>query len=409
MQRILFYNHTGQVSGAEKVLLAILERLDRQIYRPVLLCPASGTLAQSAKQLGVECLIAPELNARFTWRPDLLLTYLWSFFLAIAGQRRIVRQAEPDLLHANSIRAGLVATAATTGLGLPVIWHIHDLLPRHPFSTAIRLFVVLSKRVKILAVSEAAANRFKGWILHFFRRRQPQAVIRNAVNTDVFRPLPEVRGKVRESLDLNNDDFVFGSIGQITSRKGQLELLQAFATIRQEIPEARLVIAGAPLFNQDQLYLENIRQATVALGLDESVRFLGPRKDVAQLMAAFDVFVLNSESEAFSLVVLEALACGTPVIATAVGGTPEVVIHETTGWLIPVGDKEALTQALRVAFANPELRKQFSLRTPALMCSELTPAAYMKSLTQFYSKCAQTERNSSRPVTVLTPDRTDGL
>jgi glycosyltransferase involved in cell wall biosynthesis len=392
MQKVLFYNHTGQVSGAERVLLFVLEKLDRTRFAPALLCPADGPLAQAAAQFGAPHLAAPALQARFTRRPELLLRYLWSLFSAMSALRGQIRAAAPHLIHANSIRAGLVATAATVGLGVPVVWHVHDLLPRHPFSTAIRWFVALSSRTRLLAVSEAAADAFCGRLL----RRAPVKVLRNAVDAARFRPRPESRAALRAELGLAADAFVFGNLGQITARKGQLELLRAFA---DAAPDAALVIAGAPLFNQDHLYLEQVKRAVDELGLAGRVFFLGPRADAPELLAACDVFVLNSQSEAFSLVVLEALACGAPVIATAVGGTPEVVVNHYTGWLVPYGDGAALAAALREAQASPGLRAEFAARTPKLMQTDYTPAAYLTELEKFYQR--QTVIRRAPPVAAL--------
>ena len=160
--KILFYNHTGQVSGAERVMLMVLARLDRKSFDSLVVCPAQGPLEKMASLSGVRTDSLNVLEARFTWRVDLLARYLKSFFQVIRELRRKVIRFSPDLIHANSIRAGLVATAATFDLGTPVVWHLHDMLPRHPLSTAIRIFAALSSRARMIAVSEAVAINFSG-------------------------------------------------------------------------------------------------------------------------------------------------------------------------------------------------------------------------------------------------------
>jgi hypothetical protein len=158
--KILFYNHTGQVSGAERVLLMILARLDRRRFDPLVICPEPGPLIEMAAALSVPVQAVPDLDARFTWRIGLLLRYLRSFALVIRNLRQRVKQVRPDLIHANSIRAGLVATAATLGLGTTVIWHLHDLLPVHPISAGVRLVAFLCGRTRMIAVSSAVAENF---------------------------------------------------------------------------------------------------------------------------------------------------------------------------------------------------------------------------------------------------------
>src|SRR5436190_18882140 len=120
MKKILFYNHTGQISGAERVLLMILERLDRSRLEPVVLCPASGRLMRMTTDLGIKTVGLNPLAARFTWRADHLIRYVGSFVRVIRAARAAVVKEAPDIIHANSIRAGLVMSAATVGLGMPV-------------------------------------------------------------------------------------------------------------------------------------------------------------------------------------------------------------------------------------------------------------------------------------------------
>src|SRR5882762_9271001 len=160
--KIVFYNHTGQVSGAEHLLLMILSRLDRDRFDAEVICPEQGPLQAMAKELGVAVETVAGLEARFTWRGDRLALYLKSFYQVIKQLRRKIISSGPCLIHANSIRAGLVATAATLGLGTRVIWHLHDLLPRHPLSTAVRVFACLSSRSRMIAVSQAVAENFQG-------------------------------------------------------------------------------------------------------------------------------------------------------------------------------------------------------------------------------------------------------
>lgn len=134
--KILFYNHTGKISGAERVLLMILNERAANVD-PVVLCPTDGRLPEVVRERGIRAVSIDPLAARFTWRPDRLLQYLFSFMRVIKSVRSSVLAESPDLIHANSIRAGLVMSAATFGLGIPILWHVHDLIPRHPLSTAI--------------------------------------------------------------------------------------------------------------------------------------------------------------------------------------------------------------------------------------------------------------------------------
>src|SRR5207237_5099094 len=167
--KILFYNHTGTVSGAERVLSMILMHLDRDHFQPVVVCPRASRMMELVEQANVRTRALTQLEARFTWRLDRVLRYLTSFAAVIRRARQIVIEEEPDLVHANSIRAGLVLSAATFGLGVPIIWHAHDILPRHPLSSAVRLFAALRSHNHILAVSMSVSVRSPGSLLSLFQ------------------------------------------------------------------------------------------------------------------------------------------------------------------------------------------------------------------------------------------------
>ena len=354
--KILFYNHTGQVSGAERVLQMILNGLERERYECVVACPQNSKLFELMNFAGERTRALRLLEARFTWRPDRLLRYLSSFVQVIRDARTVVTEEAPDAIHANSIRAGIVMAAATIGLRVPVIWHGHDILPRHPLSTIVRLFALITGRNRILAVSQAVVSGFMGVMLKPFGRRVPIRVIHNAVDLERFKPDSDTRVTARAALGLTDAQPVIGMVGQLTSRKGQLELIESFVRVTREIPEAVLLIVGEPLFNRDEEYAEGLRRTAASQGIGDRVRFLGARSDVPQLMQAMDVLVVNSHEEPFALTVLEGLASGVAVVATAVGGTPEMINDGENGCLVPARDNEALGESLITLLHEPKLR-----------------------------------------------------
>ena len=389
--KILFYNHTGQVSGAERVLLLVLGRINGSRFSPSVICPAAGPLQQLVTDLGVPCGEVASLKARFTWRVDRFVGYLGSFGRLVRQVRHAAIKVDPDLIHANSVRAGLVATAATIGLRMPVIWHVHDMLPRHPLSTAIRLIVRCSRRTRIIAVSNAVASRFSG----------DAAVILNAVDLEKFLPEAADRIKTREDLELSPLDQVIGIVGQITPRKGQLELLEAFALVLKQIPQAFLIVVGAPLFNQDEEYLHRLKQAVATFGITERVLFTGARSDIAALTRAADLLVVNSLVEPFGLVVLEGMACGTPVLATAVDGIPEIIKDRYDGWLVPGGDQRALVSAMVELLNDPQLRAALSARGLERVKAAFTAERYIRELEEFYGEaCGKQSVVRDEPVTI---------
>jgi glycosyltransferase involved in cell wall biosynthesis len=379
--KILFYNHTGQASGAERLLLMILARLDRERFDPVVVCPEDGPLMKLAAEFAPVAAVE-SLQARFTWRADHLIGYLRSFLRVIHHFRQKVLSIKPDLIHANSIRAGLVATAATFGLKTRIVWHLHDLLPRHPLSSVIRAFAFLTSRTQMIAVSQAVADNFIGAFSPLKKRVQ---AILNGIDLEKFQPSQTARQAIREELKLDHAEPVIGIVGQLTQRKGQLELVRAFAQALSEIPQATLLIVGAPLFNRDEEYAALLKQTAQELVIGESVRFTGARGDVGAVMQALDLLVINSSAEPFGLVAVEAMACGIPILAAASGGIPEIIEHDKTGWLVPPGDEQTLAAAIVSLSRQPALRGHLAEQGKSHVRSHFSADRYLDELQAFYS------------------------
>lgn len=393
--KILFFNHTGKVSGAERVLLTIIARLDRSRFESVGLCPTDGPLMRMLGPLGVRTAEIESLSARFTWRPFRLLKYLASFLRLIRAARAAVVAEAPDIVHANSVRAGLVITAATMGMRTRVIWHAHDLLPRHPLSTAIRAAALAFPRTEIVAVSAAVADAFRGRLLSRFPARVRITVIHNAVDLELFQSHGLKRSETRRRLGFSERDLIVGTVGQLTPRKGQLELIEAFAEIAQDCPTAKLVIVGEALFNRDFEYADTLKKTAQQLEVGNRVLFLGQREDVPDITRALDVAVVNSRAEPFGLTVVEAMAAGTPVLATAVDGICEIVEHGRTGWLVESGDHYALVVGLRNLLADNKLRTKLSISALSSVRARFGADRFMTDFHNFYRRLATKSSNNA--------------
>jgi glycosyltransferase involved in cell wall biosynthesis len=363
MPKVLFYNHTRQVSGGERVLLQMLRVLEGEGYALSVACPTQGVgdLDELVRAAGVRVVPVPVLEARFTSDPFKIARYLQSVGRTVRQFRGMVRAERPDLLHANSVRAGIVATAATMGMGVPVLWHVQDDLPPHPISVAIRCLAWLSRRTEIVAVSQATAKVFCGR-LPFGDRSH---VLHNAIDRERFPaktiPLDAEAAAFRDELGLANEDFLVVAVGMINPRKGLLELVEGFEIVQRNLQQhgrrpAHLAMVGTAIFNDDHLYEAKVRARARELGLVGTVHFTGARGDVPAVLRAANLLVHNASIEPFGLVVLEAMASGTPVIAAAVGGVREIVEHGVNGELVasPLNDRESLPARICFAAANPE-------------------------------------------------------
>ena len=363
------------------MLLTILAGFDRTTVQPVVICPEPGPLRKMIIDLGVTVESSPVLDARFTWRPDHALRYLRSFARVIVQLRQQVIHLDPDVIHANSVRAGLVVTMATIGSRKRIIWHIHDVLPRHPFNPLIRVVALASRRTRIIAVAQAGADRFIG---SFLPLKQRVTVIPNGIDVARFRPDATARRKIHGELKLSEGERVIGMVGRLSPKKGQLELLRVFPEVLRKCPNTTLVIAGSPAFNREAEYAQLLEHTTKELGISDRIRMLGERDDVAAIMQSLDLLVVNSATEACSLVILEAMASGTPVLATKTGGTPEIIEHKKCGWLVPARDENALASAIIKLVGEPDLRAHLAENGRQRIASRFSISRCTSELQNYY-------------------------
>jgi len=168
------------------------------------------------------------------------------------------------------------------------------------------------------------------------------------------KPTLGARERIRGEFNFAATDFVTVLVARLHSLKDHQTALRAVDAARKQIPGLRLLLAGDG--DERAAIEETIRKR----GLEECVRLAGTRKDIADLLAASDVFLMSSISEGIPLTVIEAMAARRPVVSTAVGGLPELVEHGVTGFLAPSGDDRLLAAALVELYRRPELRNQMA-------------------------------------------------
>lgn len=162
------------------------------------------------------------------------------------------------------------------------------------------------------------------------------------------------RAALRQTWGFSAEDFVIGTVGRFDPIKNLPLLMKSIAVVAAKNPRVRgLLVGDGPVFAELSAFIAQ-------LGLTDRVRLTGFRNDAAQLVQCMDLFVLSSLSEGTSMALLEAMAGGVPVAVTAVGGNPEVVLTDETGWVVPSESLEALSAALLEAIDNPQKRQMFA-------------------------------------------------
>jgi len=327
--------------GAEQVVLDLATRLDRGRYESSVcsildVSGRQGACVGRLREAGVNVI-------------SLGLTHKRQLRRAMA-LRHVLRDLRPDILHCHMFHANVLGRWAGSRAGLRnIISTVHIAERRwRPWRFWLERQTDRMGAVTV-CVSKAA--------LEFHSRktgvpRERLVVIHDGVDTARFARPARPRGAVRAELGIGPDAKVAGSVGRLDPQKGYRHLVRAFAAILEEIPDAHLVIAG------DGPERAMLRALANVPGHAGRVHLVGARSDVPDLLHAFDVFVMPSIYEGFGLALVEAMAAGVPVVASAVDSLPEVLGADepggAAGRLVPPADPAAIAYAVCEALRNPD-------------------------------------------------------
>ena len=267
---------------------------------------------------------------------------------------RILRHERPGIVHTHTSKAGFLGRWAAWLCRIPIIVHTPH---GHVFwgyfgRLKTRLFVLLERwtarittRLVMLTEREKADHmRFR------IAPAEKFTVIHSGVDLSRFRPNPARAGATRTALEIPVKAMVLATVGRLTAVKGQETLIRATAKCLRQGEKLYLLILGEGELRS------NLEALSAELGIAEAVRFLGWRPDVASVINACDIFCLPSLNEGMGKVIVEAMAMGKTVIASDVGGIPDLVVPGENGILVPPGDSNALAEAILNLCDHPEMR-----------------------------------------------------
>lgn len=357
--RVLLASHHASRRGSAISLVELGIRLPQMGYEPVFLFSKEGPLAEALRTGGFSVYVTPR-QGLLRWP---LLRRVW----------QILRKERIVLAHVNSAVAfpKYVALAAKF-MGVPVIWHIREPVEDKRFRRQ-RLWIrKLADRIVVLNDAQAG---FIG---------QPEKTVKvfNGVDPEYFH-CPENRAQTKRALGYNETTFLFIQIGSIERNKGQVRVLTAFSSLLHEYPEARLVLLGEVVGSDEEETMRHMLAADDRLR--KAVRYVGSVQDVRPYLMAADCLLLPSLAESFPRTVLEAMACGVPVIASSIGALPEM-IDKKTGWLISPGSVSQLVEAMRNAIeAISADRADYAQRCRETVMHRFSITAHVAKIVEIYN------------------------
>lgn len=336
---VMCLHNIHEISGGERSLINLWENLNRDRFQPFLVLPQQGALSDEARRLGlhVSYLTVPQL------RPiNVLKMIRVCFYLA-----RYIRKHNIHIIHSYTPRNNILSAIVGRILNVPVIWHERNLIFGDEWDTT-RKFLPLPARV--ICNSQSVARRF----LSNGRIPDKVKVIINGVNLERYQAVSD-HDPFKKKLDLGSEKIV-GIVTNLTKRKRIDFFLEVAAQVHKRCDDVKFLVVGGEFPDEGGKRLREFQEMAGRLGLEDKIIFTGFQDDVSPFLYAFDLFVHVAVQEACSRAILEAMACGLPVVTVNEGGNPELVKDGETGILFAAGDRDGFVLAI-VELLNDDQRR----------------------------------------------------
>jgi glycosyltransferase involved in cell wall biosynthesis len=369
-----------EVGGAQRHLLGIAAGLRRDGWEVVVATAGQEPLTDAFRQAGIQVVSLTQRSIKHRFSPIFAMRLAW-----------LARQGKFDLIHAHLHSASVAAAIAARVQGLPLV------LTHHSMNTWRRGWhSVLGRWAdrQADAVIAVASNLATAAGAHGARVR----LIPNGVEWPSRLDSPGEIAAARARLGIPTDAYVISYIGRFTVDKNPLLFIEAAARVATRCPSAYFLMLG------DGPLRPNVEARARELNLDRRILFAGFQADAVAFHPVADVLTLPSNSEGAPLVVLEAMAAGRPVVATAVGDVPRQIVHGTTGFVVPPGQAQGLADAL-AQLADPALRARFGAAGRARVLDHFTTEHCLAQTVGVYREALARRGRARRHRAAVPPQR----
>jgi glycosyltransferase involved in cell wall biosynthesis len=360
--KVCYMAHTFAVGGAEEMVLNLVRHLPPR-FEPVVCCiNDAGPIGEEIRKTGTPvAVLGLTPGLRHPWH--------------VGGIRRYLRETKPAIVHTFLLTASLYGRLAALLERVPIVIgtevNIYERKRRHHI-VAERMLMARTSRVIV------SANSVRDFYVSQIQADPAKIdVVYNAVDWKSIQPTRS-RAHIRASLGIDANARLAGVIARLTEQKGHRYLFRAMAS--PELADMQLIVVG------DGDLRDVLKADAQALAIAPRVHFLGARRDLGDLLAAMDVFVMPSLWEGLPLSMILAMGAGLPVVATAVAGIPEVVENGKTGWLVPAGSVVGLSQALKEVFANPARASEVGQAARDFVLPRFGVDTYVNSVSGLYDR-----------------------
>jgi len=369
-KRILYIITKLELGGAQTQLLSLIRGLDRNKFTPYLFTASTGMLIVDARQIeNLSLHLSANLERPVNPLKD---------FLAFLEARRYIRKNKIDIVHTHSSKAGIIGRLAARSSGVRVILHtVHGWSFNDFQSSLLRKFYIYLEKVcarfttKLVVVCQA--DKVKGLKSGIGQQGQYE-VINYGIDHARFSCATAALSK--------NQEVLIGMIACFKPQKAPLDFIEAARQVVAQGSNARFILVG------DGILRNAIQKRILAYGLEDKITLAGWRRDIPEILNSLDVFVLTSLWEGLPVSVLEALACGKPVVATNTGGIAEAVLDGKNGFLVEPKEAKRLAGILSRLAGDQQLRIKLGKQAKENIAGAFLLDSMIENHQMLYSKLA---------------------
>lgn len=370
--RVLHVIGGGEFGGAERHILNLATAMDPDVVEVSVCCLFADPFVQVAREAGIKAHSVPMLH---------------KLDFSIATKiRDLIAGEEIDVVHTHGVRANLVGRVAARMAGVEtVVTTVHSLLSQdYPdlFSRLVNMFIERASR-SITSHFIAVSGGLQKELIKQGIAEDKITIIYNGLNPDLFEKKDTTTGKWRQKAGLSQDKLLVAIVGRLHPVKGHGYFLKSAAEILKTRTDVHFLVVGSGPER------EKLKEYTEKLGIREHVTFTGFVSDVAELMPDLNLLIVPSLWEGFGLTALEAMALGVPVVATSVGGLPEIVHHGTTGLLVPPADETGLTRGIAWMLDHRQEALEMSAAAKSVVEEKFTASAMARNTQNLYKRLVE--------------------
>lgn len=387
--RVLFLNGGAELYGADWVFYQAVTGLDRDRFEPIVVLNNPGPLADRLRERGIDVrFLRLGVVRRKYVNIGGLFNRLWYSSRAAASLTALVRRERIDVVYSNTCNVTSGAPAAWLMRRLHVL-HLQEILvsPAVAWRVLSRYFGALSHQV--IATSNPVRDHLCARVP---RARQRTVVVHNGVDPARFAPADPAGSDFRQTLGLDQEHCIVGMIGRVNRRKGHEVLIEAAARLAARLPHLRWIVVGGA-FTGEEIYRDGLIADVERRGLGDTVLFQDYHAVVERIYPALDLLISPSPfPESFGLVLVEAMACEVPVIATRHGGPLDVVVEGETGLFVAPGDAEALAHAVARLARDAALRERMGRAGRRRVLDHFTAEQFQSKVNRVLAHLVETRR-----------------